>query len=160
MLQRAVMIFHKWLANTSQLCRRDMSPAAGSPQTLAHRSRLFSLGIDISCQQTTVEGNLLKRFTQRRSGNARDEFKVDWLAACANTLEQREVDTAESCVGRRVTLRWPRRATLRGNCFSKVQITVPKALPALPASLQPNEYEEKQFQWWVFASAAHLTKTS
>lgn len=66
------------------------------------------------------------------------------------------MDAAESCVGRRVTLGWPRRATLSGNFFSEVQITVPKALPALPTSLQPNEYEEKQFQWRVFASAAHL----
>lgn len=154
------MIFYSWLANTSQVCCRDRTPADGSLQTLAHRSCLFSLGVDISHQQTTVEGNLLKCFTQRHSGNVRDEFKVGWLVACVNMQSNREVDAAESCVGTRVTLGWPRRDTLSGICFSKLQIAVPEALPALPTSLQLNEYEEKGFKGELLLAQLLFTKTS
>lgn len=146
--QKGVRIFYGWLANSSipALLEREVSksPPAGSLQTLAP--------VPTECWHLTsadwAEGNFLQHFTQSCLGNARGEFKEYWLEAC--------VSTAESCAGSRVTLRRPRSR----KCFSKAQISFPKALPALPTLLQPNKKEDITFSMVSLLVQLILTTTN
>lgn len=143
-LQKGVRIFRGWLANSSipVLLEREVSqsPPAGSLQTLAP--------VPTGCWHLTstdwAEGNFLQHFTQSCLGNARGEFKEYWLEACVNTegaVQVAELPSggpgAESAFPKHGSLS-PRFCQHSLPCFSQIS------------------KRKKQFQWWVFVSAAHL----